>query len=112
MNRLAPHLDGMPKAKVTDSTEKLIALKMDLEKELANLELELTEKAASLTVELIALPLTIIQRQIMIRRYVDCGDWSEIIPRLNFSSSQIFYQHRQALKLLGLTGRRGRLAAM
>ena len=84
---------GTPRSKVETAALKIVAFESLIAEKMRTLEMIKSEVAA--VIEKISDP---IDRIIMMRRYVLCRSWEEIIDVTGYSRSQVFRHHRKALK--------------
>lgn len=84
---------GTPRSKVETAALKIVAFESQISEKV--LKLEIIKSEITTVIEKISDP---IDRIIMMRRYVLCRSWEEIIDVTGYSRSQVFRHHRKALK--------------
>lgn len=104
LNNFTPKLNGMPKNKDVESRlERLIAIKLDLESQIADLQVELAAARANLAADIYSADLHNNEMSVLLRRYVDFMSFSAIASDLHFSENRVYCLRRQAFKKLGIT---------
>ena len=104
LNNFTPTLDGLPKSKDNESRlERLAVVKLDLERQIADLQAALATARANLAADIFSADLHNNEIAVMLRRYVDCMHFSAIASDLHFSENRVYCLRRQALKKLGIT---------
>ena len=99
-------LDGLPKATTFDSRiEKLTAAKIDLEEEIKQTADTLTDLQIKLTEEIsTAAELNLLEKEILIRRYVTGEEFKTIWREVNVSERHCYYLHRRGLAKMETAG--------
>jgi len=104
LNNFSPTLDGLPKSKDNESRlDRLVAVKLDLESQIANLQASFATARANLAADIFSADLHNNEVAILLRRYVDFKTYAEIARELHFSENRVYCLRRQALKKLGIT---------
>lgn len=107
LNNFTPILNGMPKMPkskdVESRLERLIAIKLDLESQIADLQVELAAARANLAADIYSADLHNNEIAVLLRRYVDVQTFADIARELHFSENRVYCLRRQAFKKLGIT---------
>lgn len=105
LNHFTPTLNGLPKSKDNNESrlERLVACKLDIENQIADLQASLATARAGLAADIFSADLHNNEIAVMLRRYVDFMNFSAIASDLHFSENRVYCLRRQALKKLGIT---------
>lgn len=99
LKAITTKIDGLPKGTNFDSRiEKLTAAKVDLEEEIMRTADALTDLQIKLTEEIsTSADLNILEKEILIRRYVTGEEFKAIWREVNVSEPHCYYLHRRGL---------------
>lgn len=100
LKKITIELNGLPKPQgyVKLRVETLVAMKVEIERQIAELEEEIQGAKADLTTKLFEMDLSTDERRILLRRYVNLENFDTIAQNLFFSKSKVFTLHRLATK--------------
>lgn len=96
---IVPILDGLPHSSEVKSRVERIAINIvEHERELAELREEFVNAALELQTAIEAAPLNLLEKTVLIMRYVACMNFRDIEFELETTDARVFYMHRTATK--------------
>lgn len=95
IQHITPSYSGQPKSANKDSRlEKLVVRKTDLAKKIQELDERLFQQANKLFNEIWDSELNLIEKKVLVYRYVDCLKFEEIAEKMKYTRQHIYRSHR------------------